>query len=206
MEYLYEYQDFNYETIVEDIDKTIKKTYLKGLFQHAGVRNGNGRVYPHRILEREINTNQDKIRGRGMMGELDHPNDGKIHLPLVSHAIVEATMLEDGRVIGKAEVFDGPDEAGGTPTGRILGSLIKRRMKIGISSRGAGTTRNIGGTNEVQEDYKLITWDMVSDPSTPHAFPAAIYEDKGNYNENNWFKEKKDTVSFSEVLSENLDS
>lgn len=203
---LQEYQDFNYEVLTEDIGNNIKKTYLKGLFQHAGVKNGNGRRYPFRILEREINSNQDKIKNRQMVGELDHPEDGKIHLDRVSHAILEAQMDSDGRVFGKAEVFNGPDELGGTPQGRILGSLIKRKIKLGVSSRGFGTTRRIeDGTNEVNEDFKLITWDMVADPSTPKAYPEAVYEDK-TYIEDSWYKEEKDTMSFSDVLSESLEN
>jgi hypothetical protein len=202
---LQEYQIFNYETITESMEGGIKKTYLKGLFQHAGVKNGNGRRYPHRILEREINNNQSKINEKQMVGELDHPDDGKIHLDKVSHVIVEAKMSSDGQVFGKAEVFEGTDEQGGTPMGRILGSLIKRKVKLGVSSRGFGSTQNIDGVNEVQEDFKLITWDMVADPSTPNAYPSAVYESK-NYANDDWYKEEKETVSFSEILSENLEN
>ena len=203
-ELLQEYQEFNYEILTEDKDN-LKKTYLKGLFQHAGIKNGNGRKYPHRILEREINNNQEKISNKQMVGELDHPKDGKIHLDKVSHVIIEARMDSDGRVFGKAEVFNGPDEIGGTPKGRILGSLLKRKVRLGISSRGFGTTKKINGTNEVQEDFKLITWDIVADPSTPKAYPSAVYEDK-KIIEDSWHRERKDTVSFLDVLSENLEN
>lgn len=201
---LTEFQDFTYEVLSEDRPGGgPKKTYLKGLFQHGGIKNGNSRVYPAQILEREINKNLDKIKGRNMLGELDHPTEGKIHLDKVSHVITELNMNPDGRVMGSLEVFDGPDELGGTPKGRILGSLIKRGVRLGISSRGFGSTKENNETNEVQDDYKLITFDIVADPSTPGAFPSAVYEDKKETS--NWIKEQKDTKPFAEILKENLE-
>jgi hypothetical protein len=201
---LTEFQDFTYEVLSEDRPGGgPKKTYLKGLFQHGGIQNGNKRVYPAPILEREIQKNLDKVKGRNMLGELDHPTEGKIHLDKVSHVITELNMNTDGRVLGSLEVFDGPDELGGTPKGRILGSLIKRGVKLGISSRGFGSTKESGETNEVQDDYKLITFDIVADPSTPGAYPSAVYEDKSETC--NWIKEEKDTESFAKILKENLE-
>jgi len=201
---LTEFQDFTYEVLSEDRPGGgPKKTYLKGLFQHGGIKNGNARVYPAPILEREISKNMDKIKSRNMLGELDHPTEGKIHLDKVSHVITELNMNPDGRVLGSLEVFDGPDELGGTPKGRILGSLIKRGVKLGISSRGFGSTKGSGETNEVQDDYKLITFDIVADPSTPNAYPSAVYEDKNESSD--WIKEEKNTESFSKILKENLE-
>ena len=81
---LTEFNDFTYEVLTEDKPgkdgAIVKKTMLKGLFQHGGVRNGNGRVYPTPILEREIEKNMEKVTSRNMLGELDHPTEGKIHL------------------------------------------------------------------------------------------------------------------------------
>jgi hypothetical protein len=202
---LQEYQDFSYEVISEDRPNgQPKKTFLRGLFQHGGIRNGNGRVYPSAILEREISKNMDKVKNRNMLGELDHPTEGKIHLDKVSHVITELNMNPDGRVLGGVEVFDGPDELGGTPKGRILGSLIKRGVKLGISSRGFGSTKEHDDVNEVQDDFKLITFDIVADPSTPGAYPAAVYEEK-DPEAVGWIKEQKETKSFAEILNENLE-
>jgi len=202
---LTEFQDFSY-TLSEQAATTTdgkKKTYLRGLFQHGGVRNGNGRVYPVPILEREINKNVDKVKNRNMLGELDHPTEGKIHLDKVSHCITELKMETDGKVLGSVEIFDGSDDDGGTPKGRILGSLIRRGVRLGISSRGFGTTKDNAGVNEVQDDFKLITFDIVADPSTPDAYPSAVYEDKNETE--GWYKEEKDTKSISEILNENLE-
>lgn len=202
---LTEFQDFSYQVVSEAIEKGGReKTYLRGLFQHAGVQNGNGRSYPATILEREINKNKDKIGKRNMLGELDHPTEGKIHLDKVSHCVTELNMHEDGKVIGSVEVFDGKDEEGGTPSGRILGSLINRRVQLGISSRGFGSTKDDGDVNEVQDDYKLITFDIVADPSTPNAYPSAVYEEN-NFKTDGWYKEEKGTKTFSEILNENLE-
>jgi hypothetical protein len=190
---------FDY-SVNEEVVGNQKRTYLRGLFQHAGVRNGNGRVYPYSILESEIRNNQEKISKRQMLGELNHPKEGSIHLEKVSHCITKLDLNEDGRVTGEVEVFDGPDEAGGTPNGRILGSLIKRKVLLGISSRGFGTTKNISGVNEVQKDFKLVTFDIVSDPSTPNAYPEAVCEDKDL-----WYHEEKSTKNVSDLIKENLE-
>jgi hypothetical protein len=202
---LTEFQDFSY-TLAEQATGPDgkKKTYLRGLFQHGGIKNGNGRMYPVQILEREINRNSDKVKNRNMLGELDHPTEGKIHLDKVSHCITDLKMNPDGKVTGSVEVFDGLDEEGGTPNGRILGSLIRRGVKLGISSRGFGTTKENAGVNEVQDDFKLITFDIVADPSTPNAYPSAVFEEMNNEAEG-WYKEEKDTKSISEILNENLE-
>jgi hypothetical protein len=205
---LTEFRDFSYEVLTEERPNNgTKKMCLRGLFQHGNIRNGNGRVYPAPILEREINKNLDKVKGRNMLGELDHPTEGKIHLDQVSHLVTELNMQEDGRVLGAIEVFDGTDEEGGTPKGRILSSLIKRGVKLGISSRGFGSTKSHDDVNEVQDDYKLITFDIVADPSTPGAYPSAVYESKEDAEAVGWVKEEeeKETKSFVDVLSENLE-
>lgn len=205
MNELNDFMDFSYQVLNEDTTSGKKKTMLKGLLQHAGVKNGNGRVYPRQILEREISRNSERISNKQMLGELDHPPEGKIHLDKVSHCITELRMEPDGRVIGAIEVFDGPDEEGGTPAGRILGSLIRRNVKLGISSRGFGSTRKNNGVNEVAEDFKLITFDIVSDPSTPNAYPAPVFESNQYLQEaDGWYQDKEDKESLADILKENL--
>lgn len=197
-----EYQDFSYQILSEDKENGKKITKLRGLLQQAGIPNGNKRIYPRPILEREISRNSEKIKNRQMLGELDHPAEGKIHLDKVSHCVTELNMEQDGKVNGIVEVFDGTDDEGGTPQGRILGSLIRRGVKLGISSRGFGSVRKNGEVSEVQEDFKLITFDIVSDPSTPNAYPSAVYE----HNETDgWIKEEDDTMNIADVLSETLE-
>lgn len=166
-------RDFNeLDYTVEELneDGMPKKFKLKGRFQHADLPNGNGRVYPRPVLESSIQKTSQAINERRMLGELDHPNDAKIHLEKVSHVITALKLNEDGQMYGEAEVLP-------TASGKILEQLLRAGVKLGISSRGFGSTKkNTKGLDEVQNDFKLVTFDIVSDPSTPNAFPQAVYE------------------------------
>jgi hypothetical protein len=136
--------------------------YLVGVCQRAGVKNGNGRVYPQKVLQREIENYQNTIRERRSLGELDHPDDSVINLKNASHLITK--MWWDGEnVMGKIEVLD-------TPSGRILKDLLKSGIKLGISSRGMGSVKESMGSLTVEDDFQLICFDMVSEPSTPGAY------------------------------------
>lgn len=171
---LQEFNELNYT--VEELNESgdTKRFRLKGRFQHADVPNGNGRVYPRPVLEAAIQKTVDSVSDRRMLGELDHPSDAKIHLDKVSHVITNLKIQEDGNVYGEAEVLP-------TASGKILESLLRSGVKLGISSRGFGSTKkNNKGLDEVQNDYKLVTFDIVSDPSTPNAFPSAVYENREN--------------------------
>jgi len=162
--------DLDYE-LVEDVNDTQKSYKLKGVFQKAGVKNGNGRVYPFNVLEKEVNRLQPLIKENRVLGELDHPADAKVHLDKVSHLITHLEMKPDGTVYGESKVLE-------TPAGKVLRELLKANVKLGVSSRGYGTVRKNNGVDEVTEDYKMVTFDIVSDPSTPGAFPDAVYENK----------------------------
>ena len=96
------------------------------------------------------------------MGECDHPDSSVVELKNVSHIIREAYM-EGDIVYGKVELLD-------TPCGKILKSLVEAGVTLGISSRGVGSTSSDGEYQEVQDDFQLICWDFVSEPSTPGAF------------------------------------
>jgi hypothetical protein len=155
-------------TIVEDSfgnkveSPAVKKVMMKGILQKADTLNQNGRIYPVQLLEREVRNYQKFIIENRALGELDHPDSSVVNLKNVSHIIREAYM-ENGVVYGTAEVLD-------TPSGKILQSLIESGVKLGISSRGVGSTRKQGDYHIVQDDFQLICWDYVSEPSTPGAF------------------------------------
>jgi hypothetical protein len=136
--------------------------YLSGLMQEAGVLNGNGRVYEPGILMREIEAYKKVVQERRALGELDHPDDSVINLKNASHLVV-GVWNEGNKVYGKIEVLD-------TPSGRILKDLISAGVKLGISSRGLGSLKKKDGKNFVQDDFQLICFDMVSEPSTPNAY------------------------------------
>jgi len=144
--------------------------YLSGLMQEANVENGNQRVYPPEVLMKEIENYKKAVTERRALGELDHPDDSVINLKNASHLVVD--IWNDGqKVYGKIEVLD-------TPSGRILKDLISAGVKLGISSRGLGSLKEKAGKKYVQDDYQLICFDMVSEPSTPNAFMVSEAKDR----------------------------
>lgn len=140
------------------------KILMKGILQKADTLNQNGRIYPRAVLEREVRNYQKFIIENRAVGELDHPDSSVVNLKNVSHVVREAFMESNGAVMGTIEVL------GKTPSGAILAGLVESGIKLGISSRGVGSTRKQGEYYVVQDDFQLICWDMVSEPSTPGAF------------------------------------
>ena len=145
--------------------------YLSGRLQTADRQNGNGRVYPDTVLRREIKNYENVVKDNRACGELDHPDDSVVNLKNVSHIVTEI-WWEGKDVMGKIKVLD-------TPSGRILKDLVNAGVKLGISSRGLGSvTESANGTVTVENDFQLICFDMVSEPSTPNAY---VYpKDQGN--------------------------
>ena len=158
----YEIFDYTPEMIKESREKHGGKIMMKGILQKSDTLNQNGRIYPEHVLEREIRNYQKFIVENRALGELDHPDSSVVNLKNVSHIIREA-YLERGVVYGTVEILD-------TPSGKILQSLVESGVKLGISSRGVGSTKKQGDYHVVQDDFQLICWDYVSEPSTPGAF------------------------------------
>ena len=153
---------YDAETIKENMERDGGKIILKGVLQKSDTLNQNGRIYPKAILEREVRNYQKFIRENRALGECDHPDSSVVELKNASHIVREAYM--DGDVChGAVELLD-------TPSGQILQSLVQSGVTLGISSRGVGTTRQKGESQVVQDDFQLICFDMVSEPSTPGAF------------------------------------
>lgn len=135
---------------------------LSGKIQEADVKNGNGRKYGEKILRREIDKYQSMIGQNRALGELDHPDSSVINLKNVSHLVIK-TWWDGPAVMAKIKVLP-------TPSGKILQTLVESGVKLGISSRGLGSTHQSGGVTIVDDDFQLICFDMVSEPSTPEAF------------------------------------
>jgi len=153
------------DLLTEEEKRMVKEDnalFLSGVIQCAENLNGNGRVYPRPILEREINNYGKMIKEHRALGELDHPDDSVINLKNVSH-MVTGVWWNDNQVMGKVQVL-------GTPSGNILRSLVESGISLGISSRGLGSVREEGGKTLVEEDYQLICFDIVQEPSTSGAF------------------------------------
>ena len=137
---------------------------LTGKLQEAEVQNGNGRVYPRKILERELKNYMMLVKESRALGELDHPDDSVINLKNASHMVTDA-WWDGNNVMGKVKVLN-------TPSGKILQQLVNDGVKLGISSRALGSVNESDGRTMVQEDLQLICFDFVSEPSTPNAFMA----------------------------------
>jgi hypothetical protein len=145
------------------------RTIVKGILQRAGAENQNGRVYPKPTLMREAQKYEQLIKERRALGELDHPDSTVINLKNVSHNVREIHWEGDD-LCGTVEIL-------ATPSGNILKELLRAGILLGISSRGMGSTKQMEGNKvEVQEDFELIGWDFVSNPSTHGAFMLPMNE------------------------------
>ena len=144
--------------------------FVEGILATVEVKNGNGRYYKKELWEREIENFQQKINQKTTetCGELDHPDSQIINLKNASHAVRK--MWWDGDEIwGTVEIFSDPGPKG-TVSGRIAGALVNNGLTIGISSRGMGSLKQMGEVMEVQDDFELLTWDLVSNPSNPDSW------------------------------------
>jgi len=161
---LTEWTPLSYTTkmISESKELNDGKILLKGVLQKCDTLNQNGRIYPRSILDREVINYQKFIKERRALGECDHPDSSVVELKNASHLVTSAKMDGDS-LVGTIEILS-------TPSGNILKSLIEAGVTLGISSRGVGSTRRDGDRQIVQDDFQLICFDMVSEPSTPGAF------------------------------------
>ena len=140
---------------------------LEGKLQEAEVKNGNGRRYPRETLEREVQKYiNGPIKNNNAMGELDHPEASIINLSNVAHNI-KKVWWNGNDLMGRLELLN-------TPSGKIAMELVSAGIPLGISSRGMGSVKQLGETVEVQDDYELLCWDLVSVPSTPDAYMQPV--------------------------------
>jgi len=195
MKLLTEWSPFEYcsDTINEAKEANGGKVLMKGVLQKSDTLNQNKRIYPQAILEREVRNYQKFIAENRALGECDHPQTSVVELKNASHIIREAHM-EGGVVYGTVELLN-------TPAGKILQSLIESGVTLGISSRGVGSTKRDGDYDIVQEDFQLICWDFVSEPSTPGAFMMAEGRNVSHEDLNSHFNrtDKIDRI-FNEIL------
>ena len=174
-----------FEVSPEQLNESMKenngKLIVSGVLQRADAKNQNGRIYPREILAREAKKYSGvQIKERRALGELDHPDSSVVNLNNVSHNIREVHWEGDD-LLGTVEVLS-------TPAGNILKELFKSGIKLGISSRGLGSVEPVNesdgdGTVAVQNDFELIAFDFVSNPSTHGAFMYPMNESVGGKNE-----------------------
>jgi len=150
-------------TLSEGKEGTGTRMRIKGKLQEAEVKNGNGRVYPMNILRKQVEMyTKGPVATRTATGELDHPESSIINLNNVSH-IITKVWWEGNDVMGELELLN-------TPSGKIAQEIVLAGIPLGISSRGMGSVKQLGETVEVQDDFELLCWDLVSVPSTPGAY------------------------------------
>ncbi len=161
------------QQINESISNNDGRVIVEGVLQRSGAKNQNGRIYPKDILAREVaQYKKIQIAEKRALGELDHPESSVVNLNNVSHNILDCWWNGDD-VVGKVEILS-------TPSGNILKELLKAGILLGISSRGLGSVKELGeGTVAVEDDFELICWDFVSNPSTHGAFMKPIGVNEG---------------------------
>lgn len=142
-----------------------QNVYVEGIFSSADIMNENGRRYKKDVLNREMEKLDGKIKGKCLWGELGHPPNPEINPDRISH-LVEKLFWDGDNVCGRAKIVD-------TNMGKTAKVLIKEG-NLGISSRGLGTVSS--SDNYVNEDFNLITWDLVTDPSNSPSWVKGIYE------------------------------
>lgn len=187
-----EHTENNIQTIAEDAGNGKKNYFIRGIFMESEQVNKNGRIYPSSIMEREVaRYNDTYVKSNRSLGELGHPEGPSLNLDRVSHIIKEMKM--DGNVVyGKAKILD-------TPYGNIVKNLIDEGVRLGVSSRGMGSLKQVNGVNEVQSDFNLATVDIVADPSAPNAFVNGIMEGK-EWVWNNGILQEKHIASYKNVI------
>ena len=164
MKLLREFNALSYDPkVIAEQRRTGGKVVLRGILQKADVLNQNARIYPRAILEREVENYQKFVRERRALGECDHPDTSVVELKNVSHVVTEIGMDNDGVVRGAIELLD-------TPAGKILQQLVEAGITLGISSRGVGSTKKQGEVDVVMDDFVIVAFDAVSEPSTANAF------------------------------------
>ena len=167
------------------------------VLQKYNTPNRNGRIYPERILKREAENYKKMIQKGTSLSELNHPESSLIDLDRVSHIITDVWW--DGPVLmGKLKLLTSPGfhERGVCSTkGDLAANYLRQGVTLGISSRGVGSLKKVGEQNEVQDDFELICFDLVSSPSTPGAYlfsePNERYEFEENLEEENQLIQKK---------------
>lgn len=157
------------ESVIEEGDGGKRDLYITGIFMQTEAKNKNGRVYPRGMMEQKLyEYNEEFVKTCRAIGELEHPTTPQINLDRVSHLIKEL-KFDGNDIYGRAKILE-------TPCGNIVRGLINGGAKLGVSSRGVGSVSMKNGLNEVQNDFRLITVDIVANPSAHAALVDGLME------------------------------
>jgi hypothetical protein len=175
------------------------------VLQKYNTPNRNGRFYPEKILKREADKDKVAIAKGLSTSELNHPESSLIDLDRVSHIITDI-WWDKNILMGKLKLLTTPGfhERGIVSSkGDVAANLMRQGVTLGISSRGVGSLKNVGERNEVQDDFELICFDLVSSPSTPGAYLFSDVNDRDKYEEN--LEEEKKIQSQEKSVDKSLD-
>ena len=164
------------QTLIETRKSPNGNSIVEGILATVEIKNGNGRYYSKELWDRELDKYNVLVKERRACGELDHTDSQVINLKNVSHNITKLWWDGDN-VMGAIEILP-------TPSGNILKALIGAGIKVGVSSRGMGSLKQVGEMLEVQDDFELLCWDFVSTPSNPGSYMTPLREglEKSNVN------------------------
>jgi len=153
------------ESIDESTGKSSKKYKIKGIFSTIGEKNRNGRVYPRELWENEVTKYQENFQSGSIntLMEWEHPARSEVD-PMEAVAKITELKIQNKYVMGEAVLLD-------NPKANQIKSLIDNGVKISVSSRGLGTVKN-----GVVENFKLVTYDVVSTPSDYNASMNGLVE------------------------------
>ena len=203
--YLSPLDKLNESILREAQERDYKKPFeFYAVLQKYNTPNRNGRFYPENILKREAEKYRKTIQKGLSTSELNHPESSLNDLDRVSHLITDI-WWEGNVLMGKLKLLTSPGfhESGIVSTkGDIAANLMRQGVTMGVSSRGVGSLKKIGERNEVQDDFELICFDLVSSPSTPGAYLFPNAEDRMKYEEN---LEEEKIVGLSSAGNKSID-
>jgi hypothetical protein len=169
--------EINKEIINEGFQlKPNEPVLVNCILQKWGVKNKNGRVYPKDVLVPQVELYKDLIATNSAVSEADHPDSSIISLANISHMITKmwwGKNEQENVLFGQLKIIITP---GYIRYGvcSVIGDKIvlylQNKIKLGVSSRGVGTLKEVNGDNLVQDDFELIGFDLVATPSTPGAY------------------------------------
>jgi len=175
------------------------------VLQKFNTPNRNGRFYPEPILKREAERYKNTISKGLSTSELNHPESSLIDLDRVSHLITDI-WWDKNILMGKLKLLTTPGfhERGIVSSkGDVAANLMRQGVTLGISSRGVGSLKKVGERNEVQDDFELICFDLVSSPSTPGAYLFNDVNERDKYEEN--LEEEKKMKDSDKGIDKSID-
>lgn len=172
---------------------------VSAVFQKYGIKNANGRIYPESVLKREVEKYiTERVNNRCAFGALDHPSATVLSGHDVTHNILSLDW-QGHTLIGEMELHLSPGykQYGVCSTsGDMVANMLLSNYLVGVSSRGVGTVvQKPGNILMVDDDFDLIGWDVVLEPSTPGANIGKNREELQIYVENNTTYNEKNIIN-----------